>query len=51
MVVKNSVAWSPWVFSSIERGGERAPYEECGYKKAWSPRRSSPIGKEKERVS
>ena len=48
MVAKNSMAWSPRMFSSIERGGERALYEECGYKKAWSPRVSSPIGREEE---
>ena len=51
MVAKNSMAWSPRMFSSIERGGERALYEECGYKKAWSPRVSSPIGREEEGVS
>ena len=51
MVAKNSMAWSPRMFSFIEKGGERAPHEECGYKKAWSPRVSSPIGREEEGVS
>jgi hypothetical protein len=36
------VIWSPKRFSPIERGGERAPHEECGYKKARSPRGFSP---------
>jgi hypothetical protein len=37
-------------FSPIERKRERALHKECGYKKAWSPRGSFPIGREEERA-
>ena len=43
-------AWNPRVFSLIERGGKRALHEECGYKKFWTPKGSSPIGREEERA-
>jgi hypothetical protein len=50
MVTKNSMAWSPRGFSPIERGGERAPHEECGYKKVWNSRGFFPIERGGERA-
>jgi hypothetical protein len=40
---------SPRGSSLIERGGERAPHEECSYKEAWSPR-FSPIGRRRKSI-